>query len=110
MDIIEKDIQFIITMAHKYHTNISSWYWREISETKEQWLQKRYKLSMKKGYYTGIIHVNNIDIKYHIPIPINGITPIKIIKQDETIYSDYNNLYKDVETLVIEQKTFINKE
>lgn len=101
MDIIEKDLEFIITMAKKYNTNIASWYWREISETHEEWVQRRYKLSIEKGYIKGIVLVNNIDIKYFIPLPKDSLVRITVL--NKTYYLDYINLYKDIENLIVEQ-------
>jgi hypothetical protein len=99
-DIIRNDLNFIISFNSKYNFNTSSWYWRTLDETEDEWVQRRVKLCLDRNEIVGYVIGRIVNIDYKTPIDCFETT-LKITKGSNTEIRrvPYNILYKTIEDI-----------
>lgn len=97
---LNKDIEFIIRNLNTNKIEINSWYAIGVDhETENEWRTKRIALTIRKGYYAGLILLAN---GYHCTYNIDLQTEEAEIVYTEydviiTDYIEYNKLYKKLQ-------------
>jgi hypothetical protein len=101
-DLVIRDFNFIKIVYNKVNITPPSWYWREISESEDEWINRRVNLSNGRNMVEGHLLYKNTYIYYKIPL--GSSLSIVQIGQDlnmKEILVPYNELYDTLEHLFL---------
>jgi hypothetical protein len=106
--IVRKDLKFAIEMAERHCLVVPSWYWMLVSETEEQWISRRVKLSLENSCCKGVLLVNDVSFTYDIPLPFESTNKIDICiknnKEENHFVTLYEGLYGTLTSLIERHK------